>query len=679
MAQFPLIKGRKTSKDSRYLDALPVNMIPIPAEAPNAQGYLRSFKGINHLYDCDGISMSIDYNDLTGNEYRILGKKLYKDGSEVATLVDPHLANMDHSRYSQAFVDNGKLKYFRDDKVTELKNWSEGENYVSYPKWKFTPKSGDGNYIQIPKWTNSSGFVIKFNVYLSSLPSTDSFLLSSEKDSNDNFSGVWYKGSDNSFYYRLKDPTQDVTNVDVKIQTAVIGENSIAISTESKFQRNIEFVKCTKKGGALSEFFPGQMYNLSMYDVGNLAIYRTYPMIEEVERKDGKKPEASTTKEIVNTQDKTGATNGTLNGYWVDYHKQSEPVKSPPTQYDVSGVIDVCRHQGRYVWINKQRFGCTALTIGASGDRNTSPEQRPDYTAPLYSPESDPDNNKAVRTYLGNYVVVFGRNTTEFFRLTGDASNLFIPQKGMETQAGIVATPSVCHYMGAFAGIGSAKGESLGVILIEPNRHRKISTATIDGVLSKYKESELQESVVESVTMDNHNLLFVHLPNECFVFDGAQNAWFMLKSDVVGGTPYTGRHVMYNHKLGLTIGDKNKGRVGELTDDVASQYGEFVEHLLYTPFVKVNPRRGKVRLFDLSFDSIYGHSSQTQSIMISATEDGRIFGNEMYVEFNKPIVYANKTLISNLGSVEDSIGFKLRLVTKDNVALSGFNVRIENV
>ncbi len=480
MAQFPLMKGRKTSKDSRYLDALPVNMIPIPSQAPNASGYLRSFKGIQHLYDCDGVSMSANYNDLTNNEYRILGSKFYKDGQEVAQLDNPVIANMCHSRYSQAFVDDGKVKYFRDGKVTELKNWAEGENYT----------------------------------------------------------------------------------------------------------------------------------------------------------------------------------------------------KSPATNYDLTGVIDVDRHQGRYVWINKQRFGCTALAIGSTGDQSVSPEQRPDYIAPLYSPESDPDNNKAIRSCFGKYVAVFARHTTEYFVLTGDANNLYSAQKNMECQCGVVATGAVCVFGGAFAAIGSGKRESLAIVLITPSKYQKISTATVDKVLVKYKESELKSALCESITMDNHQLLFVHLPNETLVYDGSQNIWFTLKSSIVGDGPYTGRHIIYNHEEGLTIGDSQTGRMGLLTDAVASQYDNEVEHLLYTPFVKVNAGRGKVPLYDLSLDSIKGYSAKTQRLWISVTLDGRVYGNELLIDYNELFEYTNKVLLSNLGSVEDMIGFKLRWVTKDNVSISGFNVRV---
>lgn len=668
MAQFPLMKGRRTSKDSRYLDNYPVNMIPIPAEAPNATGYLRSFKGIEHLYDCDGPSYGAIYNDLTGSEYRVSGNELLENGLKVGDISNPIIANMAHSKLSTVFVDGGKLKYFRDGEITELKNWEEGENFVSYPDYKFTPKFEGGSYVTIPDWSTIGRTAISFNLYMETLEDDDFFVIGSSRGDSD-WSGVYYKGDVKKFYVRINGTNEF-------IQDAVEGDNFVSATSSGKFEFAIVYIGALKNGSEIKTNTNGQLTNLSLYDTGDATSFRKYELLLNVERDDDSTPDAPTTKVIENSQDSTGATNGTLMGEWYGYYEQAESVKSAATEYKIDGVLDIDRHQGRYVWINSESFGCTALTVGSTGNQETSPEQRPDFTAPLYTPESDPDNNKAIRSYLGNYVAIFGRQTTEFWRLTGDANRIYAAQKNMETQAGIVATGAVCHYEGGFAAIGNDKGDSLGVILIGPNQSTKISTATIDGILATYKESELQDSLVESMSMDNHALLFVHLPNETFVFDNAAKTWFQLKSDIIGDKPYTGRHILYNHELGLTIGDRNQGRIGLLTDDVASQYGEFVEHLLYTPYVKISPNRQTVPLFDLSFDSIYGHNAQAQSVMISATIDGRTYGNEHRFEFNKPLEYTNKPLISNVGSVNDSIGFKLRVVTKDNVITSHSMLRV---
>ena len=142
MPQFPLIQGSKTTKNARYSNAFAVNMVPTPFQTEGSSGYLRSFPGISHYYDCDGASYAAHYNDLTKTEYRISGAKLYANGESVAEITGGKLSTIAHSPNSTAFVDDEKLKYWRDGKVTELKNWYEGENYQSFPDYKFTVNFG---------------------------------------------------------------------------------------------------------------------------------------------------------------------------------------------------------------------------------------------------------------------------------------------------------------------------------------------------------------------------------------------------------------------------------------------------------------------------------------------------------------------------------------------------------
>lgn len=690
MPQFNLVQGTKVTNNARYLDALPVNMVPTPHETQASAGYLRSFPGIEHYYDCGGISYGAEYNDLTKTEYRILGGGLFSNGKKVADLIGRQLTHICHSPNSTAFAIGGKLKYFRDGKITELKNWYEGENYVSYPDYKFTPAFNHSGYIEIPPWKNEGGFVINVEVNFRAFPEDDVFIVGAKTrydgdTSGERFVGMFYKASDKKVYYRPNnnlDPSDpnvgSWSDNDVFVGDATIGDNSFYAVSDVKFESNIQYIGAVNINGVVKNKFKyGQIGSLTLYDTLDGSIFRSYEMVKSVERDGSKVPPKPTTSTLTNTEDDTGATDGRIvNLLWAAFHSQSEPVKSPATEFDLSGVIDADRHEGRYVWINKQKFGCTALTIGESGDEDTSPEQRPDYIAPFYSSESDPDDNKAIKSWQGKYVAVFGRNTTQWFGLTGNAEQIYSPQKSMQTAAGIVSTHAVCRYKDAFAAIGSTKGGTLQAMYIAPGATQKISTANIDSIINSYKESELQDVLIETVMMNNHDFLFFHLPKQTLVFDGNQNVWFTLKSDIEGDKPYTGRHIIYNQEEGLTIGDAVTNRVGKLNDTVSSQYGEQSEFLLYTPLIKVNRGRGKIPLFDLKFDSIYGHINSFQSVFISQTLDGLMYGNEYRLRFNDPLVFNNRPMISNLGAVDDSIGYKLRVVSKDPVNLSGFSVRI---
>lgn len=476
MPQLPLMNGSKTTKNARYLDLLPVNMVPTIGQTQASSGYMRSFPGITEHYTCNGPSFGGQYNSLIKSEFRVLGSELYSSGEKVADITGGKLTSICHSPNSVAFVDDEKLKYYRDGQVSELKNWAAEE-----------------------------------------------------------------------------------------------------------------------------------------YDGENEA-----------------------------------------------------------TTWTISGVIDVDRHEGRYVWINKDKMGCTALN---GGDGSVSPEQRPDFAAPFSSSESDPDENKAVKSWQGKFVAVFGRNTCQWFGLTGNAEQIYLPQKSMQTQCGIVSTHAVCKYKGAFAAIGGEKGGTLQAVIISPGGFQKISTPNIDSIINNYKESELQDVLLESLLLNNQDFLFMHLPNETLVFDGNQNIWFQLQSGIDGGK-YSGRHILYDHEAGLTIGDSVANKVGKLDDSISSQYGQISEFVVYTPYIRANTKGGMVPLFDLRFDSVFGHVNEFQTVFISYTLDGNMYGNELRLQYNNPLEFLNKPMISNLGSIADSIGFKLRVTSKEPVNLSGFSVRV---
>jgi len=665
----PLMKGDRASKNAKYLSALPVNMYPIPHQTESASGYLRSFPGIEHYYDCDGVSRGAMYNSLEKSEYRVLGRQLYKDGQSVATVGGTNITSICHSPYSTAFVDQGKLKYFRDGQVTELQNWSEGEFFTTFPDWIFTPNFNGTGFIFMPRWKPSGGMLVTISFYLESVPSSDQFLIGSNRDLDANYSGVFIR-ADGKICYRL-------SNADIEVQDAVTGDNTVQINPDLPFLYDIELIGAVKRTGVIeSHFDSGEITQVKMYDYSDPSTYRVYDLNTTVPRNDdGTKPDSPEEKIITNTQDDSGATDAELRGEWTDYHEQGQPFKSDATSYDLGGVIDADRFEGRYVWINKQLIGVTALV---GGDDDTSPEQRPDYYAPFYKAESNPDDNLAIKSWKGAYVAVFGRSTTQFFSLTGDANLILRPRKEMQVQAGIVSTHAVCRYAGAFAALGSPKDETLQVMLIGAGTYQKISSELIDVKLSKYKESELENVVLESFEYESRVFLIMHLPNETYIYDSTQNMWSQLATGMSEGA-YTGMHIIYNQEEGLTIADRFTNRVGKLNDEISSQYNALTEHILYTPVVQLNNSRGVSRIFDLSFNSVFGFSEKAQCVKLSPTLNGGInYVPEVETKYNQPMEYANKVLMPVVGACEKSIGFKMRVISESPVNLSAFSMRVSN-
>lgn len=352
------------------------------------------------------------------------------------------------------------------------------------------------------------------------------------------------------------------------------------------------------------------------------------------------------------------------NGSALAEFKNWQPGESPQgiTNYQIDNIIDVTRNLGRYIWLTAKSFIITDLQN----------EQRPDFVAPIYSAESDPDDNVAVTTWA-DFVVVMGRNSTEFFRVTGDASQVYVAQRSLVIQFGCISTHAKCNFAGGIAALGSARNEPPSIGLLSGQGAQKISTSEVDKVLQTYNDSTLQNTVLEAAVWRGMNLLYVHLPLETLVYVQQAGVWIKLKSDL-GNARWTGIDVIYNAATGGTeCGDKGDGKIGTF-ERLMSQYGVVQEAYLQTPLAKV----GKASVYDLTLDTVSGFGANPVRLSVSATENGYTYSSEQTIDISNPLNYTKYPLISRVGGVRDKIGFRLRIVGSDPVNISGFSARIEN-
>lgn len=669
----PLVKGSGISKNAKYIDRLAVNLYTIPRDTGNDSYYLRSFPGLTQSSVAKGASYAAEYNDVTQKEYRLIGTELYEDGVSIQGGLSPQLSNTCHTVSNQAFLSDGKVKYWKDGKMYELENWREGENFVSYPDYKFIVNFSGSKGIKIPDFIVDGDSI--FSAILDSTLSSDFNLLYGKnkvKDDNYIYQLFFDKGERKIFEIVTKNTTEVRKDEVAELTTENLNVN---VTVNSVVNDDVT-IPIQRVGGADGKYITGTIEEFSLIPLAGGVIPQSYSTIKEVERGTAAKPATPTDNTITNILDPTMKATLDFEMTWKDYKEQGQPTKSEATTYDLSSFIDVDRLGSRFVCLTKDNFIATAISIGANGDKNIDFEHRPDFGGALIVQRSDPDKNMAIRSYQGKYVAVFGRNTVEFFVLSGDVNSVFAPVPNLTTSAGIVSTGSVCHFMGVFAAIGSTKGSSLQVILIQPGSHKAISNSDIDRTLMKYKESELSDVLVESFLMKGREFLIVHLPNETLLYDGSTGNWSELSTAHgrnVGA--YQGRHVIYNPKLGFTC---HAGESISLLDDsVSSQNGEVQDFIAYSPMIEAVKGRGMLPGFGLTFDTIPGHVNQIQTAFISSSYDGYTFGEqESRLQYNNPNEYMKKIVIDCIGPVQHNIAFKLRITSSDPVALSDFSVRL---
>lgn len=338
-------------------------------------------------------------------------------------------------------------------------------------------------------------------------------------------------------------------------------------------------------------------------------------------------------------------------------------------QWDIGKVRDICRMRGRYIWVKDgtQNFGVTDL----------EDESHPDRFRPFYSAESQPDGIIACGVWR-DYLMMFGSATIEYFTLTGSAdtsSAIYVAQPSLMVTKGIAGTYCKTAFADTFAFISSQATGAPSVYIINSGQAVSIATATIEKLLREYTADELSTAVMEALRFDSHELLLIHLPRHVLCYDAAaaQNGaqWCMLKTgladDVYRGIDF----IFEGNQIGLA--DKVGSVTGTLNFASSAQYGEQVEHLLYTPMFKAD----NARIFDFELEAATGVSQFAEGLFVSATADGINYGQEKIVPWNAPFRYDSRAIWKRVGRVRKNIGFKIRIVTRSPVTLSGCSVRIE--
>lgn len=364
--------------------------------------------------------------------------------------------------------------------------------------------------------------------------------------------------------------------------------------------------------------------------------------------------------------------NGSINLYYYDGSfktVENWPESSGFTQYDLGDARDITRLRGRYAW---SKDGSDSWFISDLED-----ESHPDRYSAEYRAESQPDGIMGIGSWR-DFIVCFGSSTIEYFTLTGSTtagSALYVANPAYMVPKGIAGTYCKCPFMDAIAIVSNQSNGAPSVYIIDSGRANKIATASIEKIIRSYSARDLATAVLESLRFDSHELLLIHLPNHVLIYDAAasQSApqWSILKTGLYDDV-YRGIDFMYEGNQ-ITCGDKTDPVVGQLNFSISSQYNVQQEHVLFTPLFKAD----NGRVFDLELESSTGAAQMADRLFYSATTDGINYGREQMVPWNSPFNYDKRAIWRVIGRVRKNVGFKIRIVTKSPVTLSGCQVRLE--
>lgn len=248
------------------------------------------------------------------------------------------------------------------------------------------------------------------------------------------------------------------------------------------------------------------------------------------------------------------------------------------------------------------------------------------------SSEADPDGVVALRK-VRRELHVLNRHTTEVYQNIGGEFFAWQPVPGAQIQRGCIGANACAVYMDSVAFVGGGRNEPPGVYIAQNGSSEKISTREIDTLLLGLTTDELAAIVMETRVDKAHNLLLIHLPDRCVVFDAAatqaleQPVWHILTSGTAGFSTYRAKGLVYvgGHWY---AGDPTSNMVGKLTGETGQHFGsptgwEFGTTIVY------NEGRGAI-IHSLELVALAGRVDVgiEPTIWTSHSEDGMSWGQE---------------------------------------------------
>lgn len=300
------------------------------------------------------------------------------------------------------------------------------------------------------------------------------------------------------------------------------------------------------------------------------------------------------------------------------------------------------------------------------------------------SSEIDPDKIVGLLKLRGE-VLALNRYTIETFQNVGGSFFPFQRISGALIQKGIIGKDAKCKVAQTFAFVGSGRNESVSVWLGNGSNAVKIATREIEQTLSKYSEVELSTLIMESREFDAHQHIYIHLPNETLVYDLAAATamgapvWFTLSSGVAGQAKYRACNLVYCYGKWI-VGDKVDGRIGYLSDSVATQYGDIAGWQFNTSFVYNQSMGGIINSLELVALTGRAELGVNPTIFLSHTKDGLMWSDEKARSSGGRGEYAQRITWRRVtGLFRQYMGFRFRGTNGSVISFARIEAQVEGL
>jgi hypothetical protein len=242
--------------------------------------------------------------------------------------------------------------------------------------------------------------------------------------------------------------------------------------------------------------------------------------------------------------------------------------------------------------------------------------------------ESDPDVTVAP-VVANNQAFITGSQTTEGFQNRPAGAGFPFIRSNIFLDKGCFAPFSLVKTSGTFMMIGGGEDETPAVWMFNGNGYTKISTTAIDNVLASATDEEIDNAFALSYAQKGAYFVVFTVGSRSFGYDTITARWHERSSHVNGNDIAWRVNSIVTAYGRVWVGDSIDGRIGELSSECFTEYGEEIRRVVSTqPFANLG-RSVKVPRIELTMESGVGNSDRPDpKVSMEISDDSKKFKDQ---------------------------------------------------
>ncbi len=271
--------------------------------------------------------------------------------------------------------------------------------------------------------------------------------------------------------------------------------------------------------------------------------------------------------------------------------------------------------------------------------------------------ESDPDDIVSLVVYK-NQVLILGTITIEGFENIGEAAGGDFPfvRTGLFKDTGLLSPFSIIKGDDAFRFVGSDANEGPAIYEFRESSITKISNTAIDTVLQDLTDAQISEIFSMHYGQNGQFFTSFSIPsiNETFEYNAVSGRWHQRQS-FVNNSMVSWRVSSIVSAYGrLICADRLDGRIGELDEDLFTEYGDNILRQVDTMPFAASGKSSSVSSLELTMQPGVGTATtpNPQIRMSRSTDGGSTFTSELSRPIGKAGERKKRTIWRRLGRAD---------------------------